>query len=310
MWYNRLFVLICFSASACLIESVYAQQQTADSPSQAPSKSSAESQPVRPLSLPGLDNVFQLDQQIFSGSGPAGKQSFDSLKKMGIKTIISVDGTEPHLKEAKAAGMKYIHIPIGYDGITRDASLSFLRAAKDLKGPVYIHCHHGRHRGPAAAAMVGMCKGSLTKERALEFMGEAGTGKDYTGLWRDVRAFQLPPAHTVLPELVESARVVPMVTAMGKISHDYEELQLKLQRYPREQQRARALALLLREAFHETARKHAEDYDDTFKQWLKESEKEVQTFEAALKEKNQKQMQESMLKLKAQCKQCHKAYRN
>ncbi|QDT42288.1 hypothetical protein Pan241w_23710 [Gimesia alba] len=262
------------------------------------------------LSRPGLHNVFQIDDQVYSGSGPEGKQSFDALKKMGIKTIISVDGTQPNLKLAKAAGMKYIHIPIGYDGISEDASLSFLRAAKEVKGPVYIHCHHGRHRGPAAAAMVGLCRGSLDKQRALLFLGQAGTSKDYSGLWKDIRQFQVPAEGTPLPELVESAPVEPMVTAMAQISHYYEELLKKAEGTPRDEKNAMRISVLLREEFHESLRKHSDDYDDTFKKWMRESEMEIKQLEAELKQGNQKQVSARLKQFKSQCKRCHKAYRN
>ncbi|MCA9015075.1 MAG: cytochrome c [Planctomycetaceae bacterium] len=292
------------------VEPAFCQDQSAGSRAGDTSEKASSQTGFLSLSRAGLENVFQIDDQIYSGSGPAGKQSFDTLKKMGIKTIISVDGTKPDLKQAKAAGIKYIHIPIGYDGISEEASLAFLRAAKELQGPIYIHCHHGRHRGPAAAAMVGMCRGSLDKERALLFLDQAGTSKDYAGLWRDIRQFQVPAAGVGLPELVESARVEPMVTAMAQISHYYEELQNKAERSPRDEKNVMRISVLLREEFHESLRKHSADYDDTFKKWMRESETEVRQLEAALKEGNQKQVTARLKTLKAQCKRCHKAYRD
>ena len=42
---------------------------------------------------------------------------------------------------------------IGYDEIPADAQKAIFKVMKDLKGPYYFHCHHGQHRGPAAAAM-------------------------------------------------------------------------------------------------------------------------------------------------------------
>ncbi|QDV50396.1 cytochrome c [Gimesia fumaroli] len=306
----RVFVIIglCFLVTS--MEPAYCQSQNADSPKEETSETANSRAQFHSLSRPGLHNVFQIDDQVYSGSGPEGKQSFDALKKMGIKTIISVDGTQPNLKLAKAAGIKYIHIPIGYDGISQDASLSFLKAAKEVKGPVYIHCHHGRHRGPAAAAMVGLCRGSLDKQRALLFLDQAGTSKDYAGLWRDIRQFQVPAAGTRLPELLESARVQPMVTAMAHISHYYEELQKKSESTPPGRQDALRVSLLLREEFHESLRKHSDDYDDTFKTWMRESETEIKQLEAALKQGNQNQVSARLKQLKAQCKRCHKAYRN
>ena len=278
------------------------------------SKSKAENtkaqSPFQSLSRPGLHNVFQIDDQIYSGSAPEEKISFEALKKMGIKTIISVDGTQPHLKLAKAAGMKYVHVPIGYDGISEQAGLAFARAAKELKGPIYIHCHHGRHRGPAAAAVVGFCRGSFDKERAFQFLDQAGTSKDYAGLWRDVKQFQAPSINTKLPELVESAQVGPMVTAMAHISHYYEQLEKMKGKDLPDKKEALQIITLLREEFHETARKHADDYDETFLKWLRQSETQVSRLGMAVKNGDQKQMVSGLKNLKSECKRCHHAYRD
>ena len=72
-------------------------QQTDTAPAQKPVG-------VKSMSLPGLDNVFQVDEAVYSGSGPAEQRSFDALQKLGVKTIISVDGTEPHLEMARPMG--------------------------------------------------------------------------------------------------------------------------------------------------------------------------------------------------------------
>lgn len=310
MYYTIMFIFTGLWALGTSIAPAYCQPQSADSMVGVLSEEKRGKTRFHSLSRPGLHNVFQIDNQIYSGSWPEGKQCFDALKKMGIKTIISVDGTKPDVQRAKTAGMKYVHIPIGYDGISGNASLSFLRAAKDLKGPIYIHCHHGRHRGPAAAAMVGMCRGSLNKERALLFLDQAGTSQDYAGLWRDVRQFQVPADETGLPELVESAQVEPMVTAMAHISHYYEQLEKMTQTKLKDQKSALRVSVLLREEFHESARKFADDYDDTYKKWLHESEKELKQIEAAVKQGNQKQVAAGLKILKSQCKRCHKTYRN
>lgn len=267
---------------------------------------------VKSLSLPGLDNVFQIDDQVYSGSGPAEQRSFDALKKLGVKTIISVDGTEPHLEMAKRDGMRYVHIPIGYDGVSHDAGLAFARVAKDIKGPVYIHCHHGRHRGPTATAVLGICRGTFNQQQAIDFLKLAGTSKSYAGLWRDVRKFKVPPADAPLPELVETAPVSPLVKAMSQISHHFEALehmQDKNQQLLIRQKNQETL-VLLREEFREAARKHAEDYDEKFKKWMLKSESQVNELENAFRKNEQKQISTGLKTLKAQCKQCHAAYRD
>ncbi|HAW28882.1 MAG TPA: hypothetical protein DCY03_12310 [Planctomycetaceae bacterium] len=300
----RLLVLVCLVGTGILIETLAAQNE------QTNSKTVTHAAQFHSLSIPGLDNVFQIDRQFYSGSGPHGEQSFQELKKLGIKTIVSVDGTTPDLVHARKAGMKYIHIPIGYDGVSEDAGLAFARVARDLNGPVYIHCHHGKHRGPTAAAVVGLCRGSLDQNSALQFLTQAGTSKDYSGLWNDVKTFKVPEANTILPELVETAKVPPMVTAMTLISHNFELAGKLQQSKPGDQKERLRVLVLLREELHETARKYSDDYDEMFKQWLTESEAQVKELEAAVQQGNQQAFSTGMKKLKSQCKRCHKAYRD
>lgn len=276
------------------------------------SKRTQNQSQVKSLNLPGLDNVFQIDRQIYSGSGPAEQRSFDALKKLGVKTVISVDGTEPHLKMAQQAGLRYIHIPIGYDGVSHDAGLSFARAARDLQGSIYIHCHHGRHRGPTATAVVGICRGTFTRQQAVDFLKLAGTSRSYAGLWRDVRNFKVPPADAVLPKLLETTPVSPLVKAMSQISHHFEYLDQMQTRNQQPQIRQKNLdsLVLLREEFREAARKHAVDYDERFKKWMLESATQVKALEKSFDDNEQKQIASGLKTLKAQCKQCHSAYRD
>ncbi|WP_417378668.1 cytochrome c [Gimesia sp.] len=303
----RFLVLVCLVGTGFLIESVVAQQESVKT---VETQQSTKPTPFHSLSRPGLENVFQLDQQFYSGSGPHGELSFKTLKKMGIKTIVSVDGTAPDLEHARKAGMKYIHIPIGYDGVSEDAGLAFARVARDLKGPVYIHCHHGKHRGPTAAAVVGICRGSLDQKSAQQFLAQAGTSKDYSGLWRDVKNFKVPGSNVILPELVESAKVPPMVSAMVHISQEFELSDQLQQNKPGDRKERLRVLVLLREELHETARKYSNDYDEMFKQWLTESEQQVKKLEVAVQQGDQRAFTTGMKNLKTQCKRCHKTYRD
>src|SRR5215510_11511668 len=66
----------------------------------------------KPVDMPGLHNVIHVADRLFSGGAPEGDAGFDSLKKLGIKTILSVDGARPEVARAKQHGMRYVHLPI------------------------------------------------------------------------------------------------------------------------------------------------------------------------------------------------------
>ncbi len=135
---------------------------------------------------PGIHNLFMLTPDLFSGSGPETPEAFDSLAQLGVKTVISVDGARPNLELARERGMGYIHIPIGYDALDPAQQIALTKALRDSPGPIYVHCHHGKHRGPAAAAVAMVGLGRMTNDHAARFLEAAGTSTNYPGLWASV----------------------------------------------------------------------------------------------------------------------------
>lgn len=142
---------------------------------------------TQPTNLSGVHNVVAFSPKLYSGSVPEGEAGFKTLRAMGIKTIISVDGMQPDVDGAQAEGMRYVHLPIGYNGMDRTRTLELARAVRDLPGPIYLHCHHGKHRSAAAAAAVEVTLGQMTSEDGIAHMKIAGTAPAYAGLFKCVQ---------------------------------------------------------------------------------------------------------------------------
>ncbi len=134
----------------------------------------------------GLSNVLLISKGLINGSAPHGDAGLDTIRDLGVKTIICVDASPPNAAGATARGMRYVHLPIGYDGITQDESLRLMRAAADLPKPIYIHCFHGRHRSPAAASVIAIGLGWLTVDEAMRHLSTAGTSAKYAGLFATI----------------------------------------------------------------------------------------------------------------------------
>ena len=100
------------------------------------------------LEIRGIENTFRLSPRLYSGGDPHGVEALAALKELGVRTIISVDGATPDVETARKLGLRYVHLPIGYDGVPREQAVRLVQAVKTLPGPVYVHCHHGKHRGP------------------------------------------------------------------------------------------------------------------------------------------------------------------
>ncbi len=176
-----------------------------DDPNKHPAADRAADAPATQPAAHTLHNIIHVTDEIISGSVPDDDDGFAELERLGVRTIISVDGAAPDV--ARAHGMRYVHLPVGCHGIAPQRQLEIARAVRDLPGPVFIHCHHGKHRGPAAAASAAVALGHLTPDGGLAFMHKAGTSDHYAGLYQCVReldpatADQLNAAPDAFPEI-------------------------------------------------------------------------------------------------------------
>ena len=175
----------------------------------------------------GLHNILTVTNGVVSGSVPEGDAGFDTLVRMGVRTVISVDGARPDIERAKPHGMRYVHIPVGYNGITPAQQLQLAKAVRDLPRPIYIHCHHGKHRGPAAAAIAAVALGTMSRQEALGFMEKAGTSESYQGLYACVKlASRIGPAilDAAPADFPEISRVSGLTKTMVQVDLAFDHL--------------------------------------------------------------------------------------
>ncbi|MBL9000817.1 MAG: cytochrome c [Phycisphaerae bacterium] len=184
---------------------------------------------TRPMDYPGVHNVVAYQPGYLSGSQPEGDSGFDTLAAMGIKTIISVDGAAPEVEKAASRGMRYIHLPISYNGIGEERGLELTRATRDAMrvGPVYIHCHHGKHRSAGAAAMACVHLGWSTPEQGVARMKVSGTSPNYTGLYACAQRASLldeKVIDAVSADFPEISKPTDFVQGMVDVDHAFEHL--------------------------------------------------------------------------------------
>jgi protein tyrosine phosphatase (PTP) superfamily phosphohydrolase (DUF442 family) len=275
---------------------------------------------AEPIQSSNLHNAFIVTPRILSGSAPDNEAGFAEIVKLGVKTIISVDGTKPDVATAKKCGLKYIHLPFGYDGIPSNRLAQLVKAAKTVEGPVYVHCHHGLHRGPAAVAVMCESVAGWSTNTAEEWLKQAGTSPDYPGLYRSAREFKPPTlaelsAVKELPEITETSSLVETMVAVDEHFSRLKTAQKagwkSVPDYP-DMEPAHE-ATLLWEAFREMARwpdtaQRPEDY----RVKLSKAEKAANQFRALLKESstNCTEADSAFKQVTQSCAQCHKSYRN
>ncbi len=137
-----------------------------------------------------LKNAYQLTSGLYSGAEPSDRAAFEELESMGIRTLISVDAIAPNASLAGEYNIRVIHLPISYGGISDQRIKEIAFAIQSSFKPVYVHCHLGKHRGPAAICAGAIALGMITHEEANAFMIQAGTSGSYPGLWSAVEGVE------------------------------------------------------------------------------------------------------------------------
>lgn len=280
----------------------------------------------KPEELPGLHNVFKLSPNFVSGAEPEGEEAFVELQKLGVKTIVSVDSKEPDQTLAAKYGMKYVHIPYGYHGIGEDDQMRLAKTFREQKGPFYVHCFHGKHRGGAGVAIGRMVVDNAPKEQVLGEMYQwCGTSKTYTGLYQTIGDYKIPTADETKNydfDMAPKATISDFVETMVHVARADENIK-------RLQKRAFAVdpkhpdvdpeqeALKLAQAFRDgmqldESKKRPED----FWQWMKKSEDLSRELAATLRSLKggeaaaSNRANDIYTKLAATCVDCHNSYRN
>lgn len=275
---------------------------------------------TKPIDYPGLHNVVAYASDLFSGGVPEGDEGFDSLVKMGIKTIISVDGAQPDVERAKARGMRYVHLPIGYNGMDKERTLEIARAVKELPHPVYIHCHHGKHRSAGATGAVAVTLGLLTPTDAAARMKVSGTASNYTGLYQCVNVASLASAEDLararndFPEHFKTSGVVQTMVAIDEAFEQLKSIEKAGWKTPPDHPdlvpaaEAGRLADLLRNLKDD---EHTQAQPGEFADLLLKSSKQVEVVEDAIVKNESPETISARFKIVADaCKQCHATYRD
>lgn len=274
----------------------------------------------QPIELPGIHNAFRVTERILAGSQPEGDDAFDALAKAGVKTIISVDGSRPDIEAAKKHGLRYVHLPFGYDGIPANRIAELAKAAAPDAGTIFVHCHHGKHRGPTAVGVICEAVAGWAPAQADAWLKQAGTASDYPGLYRAVREFRAPTPEEIarIGALPETAKTPALVDAMVAIDERFDALKsAQAAGWKTPPDKAGAVpaqhATLLWEQLRELARTDdALKQCDDFRKLLADSEHAADALREALRisPADAAKLDTALKQTTQSCAACHTAYRN
>lgn len=214
------------------------------------------------LSADGIENLWTLPLPrggvLYSGGQPEGDAGFQSLQKLGIRTILSVDGAPPDVAAAEKFGLRYVHLPISYDDVPEQQLIRMVQAVRALPGPVFVHCHHGKHRGPSAAVCIWReLNSQITADTAVDTIRAMGTAAKYRGLYRAVEREPVTVPVTAIDaaEFPTVTHVAPLAEQMVAIDLAWEHIQnLVKQAAPQNQDSLETAWTDFAERFRESAR--------------------------------------------------------
>jgi hypothetical protein len=228
---------------------------------------------------------------------------------------------------AEKYGLRYVHLPHGYDGIPDEKAAMLAKAVSELPGPIYIHCHHGKHRSPAAAAVACVGAGLIEPKQALPILETAGTSPNYRGLYqsaRETRKFDQAKLAALVADFPKEAKVEALAEAMVKVEHAHDHVKQlaanKWQAIPTKPDLDSAHeALMLREQFTELLRmEEVKSQPAAFIKMVDESEAAALEMEKALDTWKKAGMpaevpaaaEAALAKVTMHCAACHKAFRD
>ncbi len=322
---SKLVAFILYVATGCWLAGVENESDKPRAPSFA--QRTDERQLPQMIGAKNLPNPIRVHTKVISGGLPEGDRAFQELRTLGVKTLISVDGMKPDVETASKYGLRYVHLPHGYDGVPMQRAKELAKAVREFDGPIYIHCHHGKHRSPAAASVACVAAGLIPASQSIAVLHMAGTSPHYRGLFESVRKAK-PIDGAVLDELVveffESVEVPPLAEAMVAMGHTHDRLQLIARaawRPPADHPDVDPAheALLMREQFTELLRtEYVQAEPEQFREILRASEAAARSLENALRSQSTDLSRVAdtanarimLTKISANCVKCHTQYRD
>jgi len=142
----------------------------------------------------GVDNFARVNPNLYRGAQPT-IEGFKQLKAMGVKTIIDFRSYHSTKKQAEAAGLTAVEIPIKADlGSTPpddEAIKSYFSVVLDpAKQPVYVHCAFGKDRTGTMCALYRLEVDGWTADEVLQEMQSFGYHDIYRDLVNFVKAYK------------------------------------------------------------------------------------------------------------------------
>ena len=176
-----LLVVVMLSGATCTARQTAGDPQPADDP-----RSSRWAEAI--TSRPGLPNLYRVSDGLYRGAQPSKAEGYDSLSRMGIKTVVNLRGGHDEEESCRRHGLDYVHVPMRAWSFDEEDVIRFLQVASSPENqPVFVHCRRGADRAGMAVAVYRVVVEGWTREDALFEMTEGPY--DYNPRWKKLARF-------------------------------------------------------------------------------------------------------------------------
>jgi tyrosine-protein phosphatase SIW14 len=144
----------------------------------------------------GVPNFYQVNEHLYRGGQPSD-DGFKSLAKLGVKTVIDLRLPDEHSianeeRVVKAAGMRYINVPMHGVVTPREESVSQVLKLMNADGPVFVHCRRGADRTGTVVAVYRMSHDRWGNKQAFKEAKANGFSWTQIGLKRYISSYRAP----------------------------------------------------------------------------------------------------------------------
>ncbi len=135
--------------------------------------------------IEGLKNFAKISETLYRGEQPTA-EGFKALKKMGVKTVLSLRAFHSDRSMLKGLGLYYKRMGIYTWNFKDDYVVNFLKLVTDPKyQPVFVHCQHGADRTGTMCAVYRVVVEGWKMSDAIKEMENFG----FHEIWSNLKTY-------------------------------------------------------------------------------------------------------------------------
>lgn len=141
----------------------------------------AEEQATRPaqwavhVDEPAMKNFYKVDEHLYRGAQPDA-DGMKALQRRGFKEVLNLREFHSDIDIAKGTGLNLVRVSMNAARIKDEDIVAALKAIKNARGPILVHCWHGSDRTGVVTAMYRIVYQGWDKPAAIDELANGGYG--------------------------------------------------------------------------------------------------------------------------------------